>query len=116
MARARCDGWQELREILGAQRREILGHLRGGLVALVQISLKAARDDALKRGRDVGADRAEGRHWRCQHRRQQHAEVGAIEGWMACDELIEHHAERPEIGSAVDVFGRRHLLGRHVHG
>jgi hypothetical protein len=29
-------------------------------------------------------------------------------------QLVEHDAERPDVGAAVDVLGRRRLLGRHV--
>ena len=36
------------------------------------------------------------------------------EGRLPGEELVEHDAERPDVGAAVDVLGGAHLLGRHV--
>ncbi len=107
------------RRVGDLHRRERLvdggrGLTRGG-VTLGRRLREQPEDRALERRREVGTERARRRDRRVHVLRDDRERVVTVERQSAGDQLVEHDAERIEIGAAVDRLTER-LLGREVRG
>lgn len=108
----------------GAAEDEVLGlragfdrraHLVGGLVAIVGVEGERGDDDGLELGRIIG-DPVRGRRDVAMHDPLDALEFGGcVEGAVLRGELVGEHAEREDIGAAIDGVAAR-LLGSHVAG
>jgi hypothetical protein len=102
---------QHLRLVgLASEAREIAGEIRHARVALPGVLGQAALDHRRQLAR-------RGDHRRRWVDRDHHAhlrEALGPERQVALDRLVQHRAERPDVGPRVDMTRRAHLLGRHV--
>lgn len=80
------------------------------------VFFEAARDDGLERRRELGSAPAQGPDGALQNGDVQFGQRFGGEGALAGEQLVQHDAERPEVGTGVDAAGVAQLLGRHVAG
>ena len=100
----------------GGRPRQIAAraaHLARGLHAMLRILLETSCNEGRKGRRQIVAEMADGR-WRIpQDGRRQLDGRGAFERPAAARHLVEHHAEREDIGAVIDR-APGDLLRRHV--
>ena len=96
------------------QPLQVGAHLRGVLVAQVAIFLQRLVDDVFQLGRKVGIQPHRGNRVRdSESRRRSPPELSPRKGNVPGRHLVEHGAEREQIGARVQLF-RPRLLRRHV--
>ena len=99
----------------GEEGADGVEHVGGGLVALVRGEAHGVVRDGGDGGRHPGGELLDGGALLGADGDDELAErVGVLVGRAAGERLVEHHAEGPEVGPAVDVLVAARLLGRHV--
>ncbi len=100
---------------LREEGRERLAHRRHGRVAIARIDEERALHRLRDRARHPGRDARERRHGRVAHLQDEVAHRrGPVEGGVPREGLVEHDAQRPDVGPLIDGLLAAGLLGRHV--
>ena len=96
------------------ERRQLLGQRRDVVVAKVGILLEALEQDGLEQRRRVREHGRQVNRPRREDARAQLRQVVPDERELPGHELVERHAQRPDVRARVDVRRRAKVLGRHV--
>jgi hypothetical protein len=78
------------------------------------ILLEAAQDDGIEPTAHVAPDAPNRGRGRIQNLGAHLGDALTVERMLARQELVQEHAERPDVGASVDVRRVQHLFGRHV--
>lgn len=95
------------------QPLQVRANFRRVLVAELAILHQTLADDVLEFRRHLGIELHSGRRRAIQNRVEDQSRAVTVKGHRPGCHLVQHNAEREQIGAGVEVL-RPHLLGRHV--